>query len=700
MIPQTMITASSAGGVEAASAQGASAGGGDGAFAEALTGAQSVLDGRDSRGAAGSADAARSTGNGRAGEGRQTQSRQSDATTTETSSESTQQATAVDSSDDVEVPVAEDTSVAAQPDGAQAPSAEAAALATSQTATTTSTGPAGPEADVVPAVTPTAQAGAVLDLAGTAMAAALQSGEADGASAAAAVEEPLAAPVEAAADDSDGGAATVRVVPSDSDGEEADAIRGNGSNSAGSRGVEHRSAQASHQATSESHTPAAVAGGPRGSEQAQQALAESNASTTARVVHGLTGSAAQPTATEVTEDGSAATGANGQSTRLPSSVAGPMAPVGDAGADASDLAPARSVASNAGAAVQARMVGAEGEVPLPTAGTPVATGKGTDPAHLATGTTVGDPVKAHGAPAGTSTTPAAAAVLAPGDAASTMAAVAASASGTGEAPTTQSSTPTPTPTTVQSTSTVVVGNADAPDTTTTGDGDQGGQRSDTGAAQSGAPTLRASATAEEGVSAQARTAAATAAPDTAQPSVEPPTTHSVGGTRVDGLTTAASRASDVAQTAGLARAIQARIENIADQLSARLRLSHAAGGSEVQLSLRPRSLGDVTVQMTVRDGTVAATVVADRVETGRLLQQNTDELRRTLQEQGLTIQEFTVDVRGGDAQGSPARGMGEPAGSRRSGPAAVAGLADGASTGDDRTIDPEDLHDGNVSVLI
>ncbi|MEO6867033.1 MAG: flagellar hook-length control protein FliK, partial [Gaiellales bacterium] len=92
--------------------------------------------------------------------------------------------------------------------------------------------------------------------------------------------------------------------------------------------------------------------------------------------------------------------------------------------------------------------------------------------------------------------------------------------------------------------------------------------------------------------------------------------------------------------------VQERIDHIAQQLATRLRLSQAAGGSQVQLSLKPRELGDVHVQMKVRDGQVAAVILVDKPETLRTMQSHIEELKRSLENQGLQIQEFSVDVRG------------------------------------------------------
>jgi len=149
---------------------------------------------------------------------------------------------------------------------------------------------------------------------------------------------------------------------------------------------------------------------------------------------------------------------------------------------------------------------------------------------------------------------------------------------------------------------------------------------------------------------------------------------------------------------------QERIDHIAQQLGMRLRLSQAAGGSQVHLSLRPRELGDVTVQLSVRNGEVAATVLVDRADTGKLLNQNLDDLRRSLQDQGLNVQQFSVDVRDGGANSAFAHGAaeGNNGGSRGSANATTTVGGDDALDGFGEAAAsprPEDVHDGHVSVL-
>jgi flagellar hook-length control protein FliK len=150
---------------------------------------------------------------------------------------------------------------------------------------------------------------------------------------------------------------------------------------------------------------------------------------------------------------------------------------------------------------------------------------------------------------------------------------------------------------------------------------------------------------------------------------------------------------------------QQRIDHIAEQLSTRLRMSQAAGGTEVKLNLKPHELGEVSVKMNVREGVVAATVLVDKADTLRTMQANIDELKRSLESQGLTIQEFTVDVRGetgagganARAQADLNRSAARTASGSSSTVAGAAAVTPGLSG--DRVVEADEIHDGDVSVL-
>jgi flagellar hook-length control protein FliK len=177
------------------------------------------------------------------------------------------------------------------------------------------------------------------------------------------------------------------------------------------------------------------------------------------------------------------------------------------------------------------------------------------------------------------------------------------------------------------------------------------------------------------------------------------------GARAEATPNAARMAESV-----LTQSVQERIDTIAEQLATRLRLSQAAGGTQVQLSLKPRELGDVTVQMQVREGVVAATVLVDRADALNTIGTHIDELRRSLEDQGLSIQQLNVDVRGdwaGSAAGANAQAFADArnGGSNRRQHAAAhsshaGGLGAIPGLTSDREVDADEVHEGDVSVLI
>jgi flagellar hook-length control protein FliK len=198
-------------------------------------------------------------------------------------------------------------------------------------------------------------------------------------------------------------------------------------------------------------------------------------------------------------------------------------------------------------------------------------------------------------------------------------------------------------------------------------------------------------------------AADSSAGDTAVPKVELPTQASP-------IAAAARSAEQGMASARVREALtgahtQERIDHIAEQLATRLRLSQAAGGSHVQLSLKPRELGEVTVQMNVREGVVAATILVDKEDTLKTLTTNIEDLKRSLEDQGLSIQQFSVDVRGeAGAGGANARMAAElRRGASRTSAGSTSSIAGAAAvtpglTGS-RVIDADAVHEGDVSLL-
>jgi len=85
--------------------------------------------------------------------------------------------------------------------------------------------------------------------------------------------------------------------------------------------------------------------------------------------------------------------------------------------------------------------------------------------------------------------------------------------------------------------------------------------------------------------------------------------------------------------------------DIADQIVRGAFLRTTAGTSEVQLSLVPESLGDVSVKLVVgASGSVSAHVTADSSAARDVLIAAQPQLNKSLAEAGLKLSSFTVDL--------------------------------------------------------
>ena len=77
-----------------------------------------------------------------------------------------------------------------------------------------------------------------------------------------------------------------------------------------------------------------------------------------------------------------------------------------------------------------------------------------------------------------------------------------------------------------------------------------------------------------------------------------------------------------------------------------VKLQATAGGGEIQLRLRPEHLGELSVSVKVESGVVSAVLRSDSPEVRAWIQQHQQDLRSGLKEQGLLLDQLTVDPEG------------------------------------------------------
>jgi flagellar hook-length control protein FliK len=109
-----------------------------------------------------------------------------------------------------------------------------------------------------------------------------------------------------------------------------------------------------------------------------------------------------------------------------------------------------------------------------------------------------------------------------------------------------------------------------------------------------------------------------------------------------------SQVQNAPQTGGTASTVDpdAIIEQMVKGMTMR---TVAEGTSEIRLQLQPENLGQVTMRLSVSGNQVTANVIAQSADVRSALVANHQDLARSLNEAGLTLAGFSVDVSGGDA---------------------------------------------------
>ncbi len=88
-------------------------------------------------------------------------------------------------------------------------------------------------------------------------------------------------------------------------------------------------------------------------------------------------------------------------------------------------------------------------------------------------------------------------------------------------------------------------------------------------------------------------------------------------------------------------------ENILQQLSARLTHSRDIGTHSARIRLKPEELGDLCLDISVTDSSVRAVIAVENSDVKKIIETHLNRLEEELRNQGLNIEQFTVEMRGG-----------------------------------------------------
>ena len=111
-------------------------------------------------------------------------------------------------------------------------------------------------------------------------------------------------------------------------------------------------------------------------------------------------------------------------------------------------------------------------------------------------------------------------------------------------------------------------------------------------------------------------------------------------------TTIETQAAAVQSAAQAAAASSAVPSQIMQQIVAHVKTIAPENFSELRLTLRPESLGDVSMRIAVQNGVVMALFVAESLRIKEIIESNFNQLRDALEEQGIAVSELFVSVNG------------------------------------------------------
>jgi flagellar hook-length control protein FliK len=81
-----------------------------------------------------------------------------------------------------------------------------------------------------------------------------------------------------------------------------------------------------------------------------------------------------------------------------------------------------------------------------------------------------------------------------------------------------------------------------------------------------------------------------------------------------------------------------------NQVMTHMRANAGEQFAELKITLRPESLGDVTLRVVTQNGIVSAQFVAESQRVKEVLESNFNQLRDVLQQQGIRVSELSVSV--------------------------------------------------------
>lgn len=107
-------------------------------------------------------------------------------------------------------------------------------------------------------------------------------------------------------------------------------------------------------------------------------------------------------------------------------------------------------------------------------------------------------------------------------------------------------------------------------------------------------------------------------------------------------TPAAQPATDTAKTLTLPSGAVVREGEVMQQVLERFQVSHRPLDTQINIKLHPAELGELKIDLTVKEGSIRANVVAQSQHAQEIIEKNMPKLRSVLEDQGFTVEHITV----------------------------------------------------------
>ena len=135
---------------------------------------------------------------------------------------------------------------------------------------------------------------------------------------------------------------------------------------------------------------------------------------------------------------------------------------------------------------------------------------------------------------------------------------------------------------------------------------------------------------------------------------------------------------------------------VANQIFEKIKVDVKPGVSEIKMNLRPESLGEVSLRIASQNGIITAHFVAESQRVKEIIESNLNQLKDSLEEQGVTVSDLSVSVSTGNAQ----QQMNEFLKERSKSQARIANILASIDSAEALEPDEQEIYDNTLNIKV